>query len=131
MIYPQNNHDNSYRKKLGISDNQCVVLYSGNMGYKQGLNQIIEMAKLLENNTQIVFLLCGNGAARPGLELLAQDLRNIKFLDLQPIENLNELLNSADIHFLPQQANAADLVMPSKLTGMMASDKPIIVTANQ
>lgn len=131
VIYPQNNHDNSYRKKLGISDKQCVVLYSGNMGYKQGINQIIEMAKLLENNKQIVFLLCGNGAARPGLEILAQDLKNIKFLDLQPIENLNELLNAADIHFLPQQANAADLVMPSKLTGMMASGKPIIVTANQ
>ncbi len=50
-------------------------------------------------------------------------------LPLQPADKLNELLNLADIHLLPQVANAADLVMPSKLTGMMASGRPVIATA--
>jgi colanic acid biosynthesis glycosyl transferase WcaI len=129
-IYPLKKQGNSYRIMMGITDDQTVVLYSGNMGYKQGLDLIIETAKLLEDNNQIVFLMCGNGAGRPALEIQAQDLKNIKFLDLQPLERLNELLNAADIHLLPQQANAADLVMPSKLSGMMASGKPIIATAN-
>ena len=48
---------------------------------------------------------------------------------MQPFERLNELLNLADIHLLPQSADAADLVMPSKLTGMMASGRPVIATA--
>jgi colanic acid biosynthesis glycosyl transferase WcaI len=39
------------------------------------------------------------------------------------------LLNMADIHLLPQRAGAADLVMPSKLTGMLASGRPVIATA--
>jgi colanic acid biosynthesis glycosyl transferase WcaI len=45
------------------------------------------------------------------------------------MERLNELLNAADIHLLPQRADAADLVMPSKLTGMLASGRPVIATA--
>jgi colanic acid biosynthesis glycosyl transferase WcaI len=35
----------------------------------------------------------------------------------------------ADVHLLPQVAGAADLVMPSKLTGMMASGRPVLATA--
>jgi colanic acid biosynthesis glycosyl transferase WcaI len=45
------------------------------------------------------------------------------------LDKLNELLNLADIHLLPQRADAAGLVMPSKLTGMLASGKPIVATA--
>ena len=67
--------------------------------------------------------------ARNRLQLLAEGLDNIRWLPLQPIERLNELLNLADIHLLPQSADVADLVMPSKLSGMLASGRPIIATA--
>jgi colanic acid biosynthesis glycosyl transferase WcaI len=56
-------------------------------------------------------------------------LTNVQWRSLQPLDKLNELLNLADIHLLPQRADAADLVMPSKLTGMLASGKPIVATA--
>jgi colanic acid biosynthesis glycosyl transferase WcaI len=61
---------------------------------------------------------------------MASALAKVTFLPLQPVEKLNYLLNLADIHLLPQKANAADLVMPSKLTGILASGKPVIATAN-
>jgi colanic acid biosynthesis glycosyl transferase WcaI len=62
------------------------------------------------------------------LELEAQcaGLPNVLFIDLQPLERLNNLLGMADIHLLPQRANAADLVMPSKLSGMLASGRSIV-----
>ena len=50
-------------------------------------------------------------------------------MDLQPAEQLADLLALADIHLLPQRADAADLVMPSKLTGMLASARPVVATA--
>jgi colanic acid biosynthesis glycosyl transferase WcaI len=56
-------------------------------------------------------------------------LSNVRFLELQPEEKLNELVNLADVHLLPQLANAADLVMPSKLSSMLASGKPVIAGA--
>jgi colanic acid biosynthesis glycosyl transferase WcaI len=51
-------------------------------------------------------------------------------LPLQPLHRLNELLNAADIHLLPQRASAADLVMPSRLGAMLASGRPVIATAH-
>ena len=61
---------------------------------------------------------------------MAKDLKNILWLPLQPLEMLNDFLNVADIHLLPQQEGAADLVMPSKLTGMLASGRAIVATSD-
>ena len=55
---------------------------------------------------------------------------NVTLLPLQPFARLNDLLNAADIHLLPQRAGAADLVMPSKLTGMLSSGRPVVATAD-
>ena len=120
-----------YRKELGISYDKIVALYSGNMGGKQGLEILAETAKIIEqqNIKNIQFVFCGNGAGRADLEAACADLSNVMFLDLQPFERLGELLGLADIHLLPQRADAADLVMPSKLTGMLASGKTILATA--
>ena len=60
---------------------------------------------------------------------MAEGLTNILWLPLQPFEKLNPLLNLADIHLLPQRGDVADLVMPSKLTGMLASGRAILATA--
>ena len=128
-IYPLPAGDNPFRKELGISNDQLMILYSGNMGAKQGLGLLVDAAKQLHSNSQLVFVLCGNGSSRADLEKSASELQNMLFLDLQPPDKLNLLLNAADIHILPQQAGAADLVMPSKLLGMLASGKPVIATA--
>jgi colanic acid biosynthesis glycosyl transferase WcaI len=120
---------NLLRKQLSISDGAVLVLYSGNMGWKQGLEILIQAAEILLSRKDIIFILCGDGSARKALERQAEKLPNMKFIPLQPLERLNLLLNAADIHILPQRADAADLVMPSKLMGMLASGKPVIATA--
>ena len=129
-IFPLPHSPRSLRKNFGIPENKTIVLYAGNMGNKQGLEILIEAAKGLATNEDIHFVLCGEGSARASLERAAERVRNIQFLPLQPPEKLNELLNAADIHILPQRADASDLVMPSKLLGMLASGKAVIATAN-
>lgn len=116
--------------ELAIKPGTVVALYSGNMGEKQGLEILIEVARLLIDQANIVFVLCGEGGAKQRLLELAKDLPNVCFLNLQPIERLNTLLNLADIHLLPQRSDAADLVMPSKLQGMFASGRPVVATAH-
>jgi len=128
FIYPLEN-SSSYRAELNIPLNKIVALYSGNMGEKQGLEIVIQAAKELESGN-IQFIMCGSGSALERLRVLAKGLKNILWLPLQPPERLNDFLNVADIHLLPQQAGAADLVMPSKLTGMLASGRPIIASAD-
>jgi colanic acid biosynthesis glycosyl transferase WcaI len=120
---------NSFRQQLGIEDDQIVLLYSGNLGMKQGLESLPQLAQQLRDDRRLHFVFCGDGAFRPQLEEMTDGLPNVSLLPLQPLDRLNELLNAADIHLLPQKGDAADLVMPSKLTGMLASGRPIIATA--
>ena len=122
--------ENPLRRQLGIGENARVLLYSGNMGEKQGLEILIEVARRSASTTNALFLLCGDGVARPRLERAAAGLSNVRFLPLQPLSRLNELLNLADVHLLPQRAAAQDLVMPSKLAAMMASGRPVLATAH-
>jgi len=118
-----------YRAELGIPENAVVALYSGNMGGKQGLQTLADVARRLSREHRLWFVFCGQGPERAPLEAQCQGLPRVRFLDLQPAERLGELLNTADIHLLPQRAGAADLVMPSKLTGMLASGRPVVCGA--
>jgi colanic acid biosynthesis glycosyl transferase WcaI len=118
-----------FRRELNIAEHAKVVLYSGNMGAKQGLEVLAETAAAMADRDDNVFVFCGNGATKAKLQARCAELPNCRFMCLQPVERLNELLNLADIHVLPQRGDVADLVMPSKLTGMFASARAVIAMA--
>jgi colanic acid biosynthesis glycosyl transferase WcaI len=117
-----------YRTQLGISNNAFVALFSGTLSGKQGLKVIPEAAKLLRARDEIVFVVCGEGVMKSELEAAAAGLPNVRFIPLQPAGQVSDLLSMADIHLLPQSPDAADLVLPSKLGGMLASGRPVIAT---
>lgn len=108
--------------------NRVVALYSGNIARKQGIEILIDAARQLQDRPDIAFVICGEGPNRPALELRAQGLGNVQLHDLQPAERMGAMLTMADLHLLPQIAGAADLVLPSKLTNMLASAKPVVAT---
>ncbi|MEZ4630432.1 MAG: WcaI family glycosyltransferase [Deinococcales bacterium] len=122
---------NPLREALGFSPEDIIILYSGNMGEKQGLEQVIEAARLLKGEKRLKFLLVGQGAVRGRLEQLTQTyhLQNITFHDLLPWEKMPQLLALGDIHLVVQKSQAADLVMPSKLTNILAAGRASIITA--
>ncbi len=121
--------DSPFRAELGIPSDAVVALYSGNMGAKQGLELLAEIAVKLQEHAGLHFVFCGGGAGRADLMKRCEGLPNVRFMDLQPVERLGDLLGLADIHLLPQRADAADLVMPSKLTGMLSSGRPVVAGA--
>lgn len=121
---------NSFREDLGLTE-KIVFLYSGNMGAKQGLDILIPLVESFAADRRVHFLFCGDGVYRPQLEKLVGHCANVTLLPLQPNDRLNDLLNAADIHLLPQRRGLADLVMPSKLNGMLASGRPVIATADE
>lgn len=118
----------NYREDLGIAPDAVVMLFSGSLGSKQGLMVIPDAARRLLHSPNIVFVVCGDGVMKPELEEAAKNLPNLKLLPLQPFARLSELLGLADVHLLTQSADAEDLVLPSKLTGMLASGRPVIAT---
>jgi colanic acid biosynthesis glycosyl transferase WcaI len=127
QIYPSCD-SSGYRAQLGIAPEDVGVLYSGSLGAKQGLMMIPAVAEHLRHRTDIVFVICGDGIMKHRLTQESQGLPNVRLLPLQPFERLGDLLCMADIHLLPQSAEATDLVLPSKLSGMLASGRPVIAT---
>lgn len=128
-IYPTD-QTSPYRAELGYQPDDFVVLYSGNIGAKQGLPVLLNAAEQLKDHPRIKFVIAGEGPVKAELEACYGHLAAIRFLPFQPYARLNDFLNMADLHALPQDKGAADLVLPSKLGGMLASGKPLIVTAD-
>jgi colanic acid biosynthesis glycosyl transferase WcaI len=118
-----------FRTELDISPNDTVALYAGTMARKQGLEVLAEAACQLGGRANLRFVFCGDGPGKSMLARLTSHLPYVQWIPLQPFARLNDLLNLADIHLLPQKADAADLVMPSKLTGMLASGRPVVATS--
>jgi len=118
-----------YRQELGISDGVFVVQYAGSLGAKQGLGVLIDAARRLSGRRDIAFVIAGDGPMRGAVEAAADELGNMILLPFQPEARMRDFLGLADLHVLPQEKDAADLVLPSKLGGMLASGRRILVTA--
>lgn len=116
----------------GYKPDDIIFLYSGAIGEKQGLENIVSAAEELRNNDDIKFIICGSGPYKDYLIKLAADkgLTNINFVPVQDKEKFNEFLNLGDFHLVLQKSNAGDLVMPSKLTTILAVGGVSIVTSS-
>ncbi len=119
------------KAELNFKAEDKIVLYSGAIGEKQGLEAILHSAANLRDIRNLTFVICGSGPYKQSLVLLKKqmNLQNVFFLPLQPFEKLNSLLNMADLHLVLQKDGASDLVMPSKLSTIFAVGGVSIVTA--
>lgn len=127
LVYPME-RVNSFRRRHGIPADTCLVLYSGNMSFKQGLDNVISAAERLQDRPDVQFCLTGQGAARSALEEMVKHRRltNVSFLPFEPEETYPEMLAAADILLLSQRADVGDAVLPCKFLNYMAAGRPIV-----
>ncbi len=120
---------NRFRDAWQLPHGTVVVMYSGSLGRKQGVDLLLEAVQLLGAGVHLV--IAGDGAERLQLEQSARGLAglSVRFLPLVAAAELPEFLSAADIHCIPQRPAAEGLVMPSKLLNIMAVARPVVVTA--
>jgi colanic acid biosynthesis glycosyl transferase WcaI len=123
-----------FREEWGLGPDRKIVLYAGSMGKKQGLEMVLETARVLQNDDpEPLFLLVGEGSAKDGLVRRAREhgLRNVVFKPPQPPEDFPALLTLANVHLVVQKKGVAEAFMPSKLTGILAVGGTAIITADE
>ncbi|HJY78361.1 MAG TPA: WcaI family glycosyltransferase [Burkholderiales bacterium] len=122
--------DTEFRDRWQLGE-RFVVLYSGNLGVKQGLDMLLDCAALMREERDLVFLIVGEGAAKPALlrRVQAERLENVQLRPLQPPELLSELLATASVAAIPQLPGVGDIVLPSKLCNILAAERAVIAAA--
>lgn len=121
-----------FRKSQGLDFNDQIIAYAGNIGLKQGLEILIDLADALKDNKAHKFFIIGEGAALPHLIKYAvtKNIQNIFFLPFLNAAEYKHFLNDLDIFFLPQKKTEFDVYFPSKLLGLMAAKKVILISAD-
>lgn len=128
-IRPQSSA-NSYRRELGLTDDQTVIMYAGNIGYSQPLELVVAAARSLKERADIHFVVNGSGSGRAEVEHAAEGLDNITFRDLQPVERLPEVLAAGDVHLVLLRAGLSASSVPSKTFSILAAGRPLICSVD-
>jgi colanic acid biosynthesis glycosyl transferase WcaI len=125
-------HKNSFSVEFDLA-RFFVILYAGNLGMSQGLDQILLAAKALTAQTDILFTFVGDGANRQSLidQVESMQLENVRFIPFQARERLPEVLASADIALVSLQSGLETDSLPSKTFPILASGRPIIAVVDQ
>lgn len=113
------------RARLGWAPDRQVVLHSGNMGLKQGLEVLVDAARLAPN---VDFVLMGDGNQRTALQERARDVPNLHFLPPAETSDFPDVLAAADVLAVTQRASVLDMSVPSKLTSYFAAGRPVIAS---
>jgi colanic acid biosynthesis glycosyl transferase WcaI len=119
-----------FRADHHLSEQDFVVMYSGGIAQKQGLDTLVAAAEL---SKQFKFLIIGEGPAKADLErdVAARGLTNVKILPLQPKRMLAQQLSAADVLVITQKRNVTDAVFPSKLLTYMACQRLILAAVSE
>jgi colanic acid biosynthesis glycosyl transferase WcaI len=120
-----------FRERNRFGADEFIAVYAGNLGVKQGLDVLIEAARLVTDKS-IRIVICGAGAQRDVLAARVHELGvpNVTMLPLQEGEDYRSLLADVDVCFITQQAGAGNSFFPSKLLGLLAQGKPVIIVAD-
>ena len=121
----------AFREAHGWGSDEVVILHAGNMGAKQGLENVVAAADLAaRGDSRVRFILLGDGNQRARLEAAAAGVPNLEFLDPVSEEAFPAALGAADILLVNERPGVAQMAVPSKLTSYFTSGKPILAATD-
>ena len=118
------------RRSMGWADDDVVVLHAGNMGAKQGLDNVVHAARLAEQSGSVVrFVLMGDGNQRSALEALGAGSR-LDFVDPVDADRFMPVLGAADVLLVNERPGLTEMCVPSKLTSYFSTGLPVLAATD-
>ena len=120
-----------FRKAHGWAADDVVVLHAGNMGYKQGLENVVAAAKLaMDSGRSVKFVLLGDGNQRADLQEIAAGVSAVEFLPPVSDEEFPAALGAADVLLVNERPGVGHMSVPSKLTSYFNSGRPVLAATD-
>lgn len=121
----------AFRNKMGWRPADFIVLHAGNMGMKQGLENVVHAARIAsEQNLNVKFVLMGDGHQRENLQSMGHGLANLAFVDSLPDQEFQTALTAADALLVNELPGVRDMSVPSKLTSYFNAGKPVLAATD-
>jgi glycosyltransferase involved in cell wall biosynthesis len=116
-----------FRREHGLSE-KFVVMYSGNHSPCHPLDTLLDAARSLREQPEIVFCFVGGGSEQVKVRDLAakHDLTNLKCLPYQPLDELSSSLSAADLHVVVMGDRFVGIVHPCKVYNIMSVGAPTL-----
>jgi colanic acid biosynthesis glycosyl transferase WcaI len=121
-----------FRARYCPQPGKFIIAYAGNIGVKQGVDVLVDVADALKDDPRFRFFIIGDGADKPRLLKLAESRRlsNLDFLPFLSEPDYFEMLADVDLTFVAQRSGTGNVFFPSKLLGIMAIGRPLLVSAD-
>ena len=126
-LEPVPREENPLVDELGLRE-RFVVMYSGNAGIVHDFRDILEAMRRLKDHPRIYFLFVGGGPRRAAIERFAfeHDVRNFRYLNYFPREQLRFSLPLGDAHLISLREPFVGISVPGKLYGIMGVGRPAL-----
>lgn len=119
--------------KYGLDPNKFYVTYCGNIGLTQNMEMLVEVAKAVEANEDIHFVLVGEGAFKKELERIIKEknIRNITLLPFQPYEDISHVFSLGDVGIIISKPGVGANSVPSKTWSIMSASRPVLANFDE
>jgi colanic acid biosynthesis glycosyl transferase WcaI len=119
------------RLRLGWPEDTTIALHAGNMGLKQGLENVVDAARIAaKHDKKVRFVLLGDGSQQKALRQLGANLPTLEFRAPVPHDEFGDVLGAADILVVNERVGVMDMSLPSKLTSYFLAGRPIVAAVN-
>ena len=125
--------DNKLFDKYHLDRNKFYITYSGNIGLTQNMDLLLDVAKGLEDNEEIQFVLIGEGAYKEQVkEIIDRDnIKNVTLLPFQPYEDISHVFSLGDVGIIISKPGVGGNSVPSKTWSIMSASRPVLANFDE
>ena len=119
--------------RYGLDRSKFYITYSGNIGLTQNMDMLLEVAKELEAEPEIQFVLIGEGAYKNRVkEIIAErDISNVTLLPFQPYEEISHVFSLGDVGLVISKPGVGENSVPSKTWSILSASRPVLANFDE